>query len=340
VGWGKRLDIVQGRFVDLSIDLRDPFSRARNILETTIPKAVYGYFHGCIFLAPAGVITGRIERQLPKLEFRVRDREPRKSRGGHLYTPSGAQISISTPSIEAITFLTSIPAVNPFYVEIALDIITDSDLEARNLHWAIEQCIVQPWAGNRNICNYLGTTYTGQRQPGPHDHMAIYSDEPSRATGELNCVHIEWRYQGRKRLFKIGIEEPGDLPAFDFNQYWRSHLPLHFLDLERYGRWLSNKETGQRRQKPAIAPSQRGDCYNLDLQNGLVSYLAHSLHPNGKQRSLQQFVQTEGRGPYLEQIDMARVVGAIQTLWKPNCAVSSKAAAQRDGFSPYNHYKE
>jgi hypothetical protein len=194
--------------VDLSIDLRDPFPLARDTLETTIPIAVYGYFHGCIFLAPAGEITGRIERQLPKLGFGVRDREPRKSRGGHLYTPGGAQISISTPSIEAIIFLANISAIKPYSVEIALDITSDSELAARKLHWAIEQCIVQPWAGNRNICNYMGTTYTGQRQPGPHDHLAIYSDEPSRATGELNCVHIEWRYQGRKRLLKIGVESP------------------------------------------------------------------------------------------------------------------------------------
>jgi hypothetical protein len=258
--------------------------------------------------------------------YDIRDHEPRRTRGGHVYTPAGKVISISTPSIEAITFLSNISAIKPYSVEIALDIISDSELGARNLHWAVEQCIVQPWAGKRTVCRYRGTIYTGQRQPAPHDHMAIYSDKPSRATGECNCVHIEWRYQGRQRLLKIGIEGPGDLPSFNFNQYWQSHLPLFYLDLERYGRWLSNKVTGQRRQKPAIAPSRKGHCYNLDLQNGLVSYLAHSLHPNGKQRSLQQFVQTEGRGPYLEQIDIARVVGAIQTLWK--------------GFSPYNHNKE
>jgi hypothetical protein len=176
--------------------------------------------------------------------FDIRDRKPRATGRGQVYPPGGKMVSISTPSIEAITLLTNISSIKPYSVEIALDIISDTELAARNLHWAIEQCIVQPWAGKRTVYHYRGTIYTGQRQPGPHDHMAIYSDKPSRATGECNCVHIEWRYQGRQRLGKIGIERPSDLAGFHFQQYWHSHLPLYYLDLERYGRWLSNKKQG------------------------------------------------------------------------------------------------
>jgi hypothetical protein len=73
------------------------------------------------------------------------------------------------------------------------------------------------------------------------------------------------------------------------------------------------------------------------MGKGRIAYLARSIHPVGYRRSLQQFVRTEGRGPYLDKIDVRQLLHGIKPIWKPNCAVNSKPPAQHDGFDAYNH---
>src|SRR5262249_17358139 len=128
------MDIIPDRNKSINVDPRNSFEVARSILENCAPQAVYAYFHRCVFLAPPGILNGRREHQLERLGFEIRDREPRRTTDGHWYTPEGNAIAISTPSIEAIKHLASEPKIRPYSIEIAIDIISNSEAETTLMH--------------------------------------------------------------------------------------------------------------------------------------------------------------------------------------------------------------
>ena len=68
------------------------------------------------------------------------------------------------------------------------------------------------------------TRYTGDRTA--KNLLVIYNGRPSKETGEVECVHIEWRLKGRRALARAGINGLADLLRFDHRQFWSQRLLL------------------------------------------------------------------------------------------------------------------
>jgi len=118
-------------------------------------------------------------------------------------------------------------------------------------------------------------------------------------TGE-DCFHLEIRIQGSAALRRSGIECVGDLLNFDYpallhrldNAFWT-------VDCERLGRFHEDKRQGTRRRRTNIKLCRGRFPFNVDGAIGSTLYKAHAGHPDDDHESVQQFVDTYGRGPFL-----------------------------------------
>ena len=132
-------------------------------------------------------------------------------------------------------------------------------------------------------------------------NFAWYADRRSKVTGEW-CFHIEGRHVGVQAVRRAGVHHPRDLLTFDHEAYWQKWLHLYEIDLERLGRYHLNRQTRERRQHPLLLKSRCGFVYNRDRSVGSALYRALSVHPRQHCRSIQQFVATYGRGPFLQPL--------------------------------------
>jgi hypothetical protein len=68
----------------------------------------------------------------------------------------------------------------------------------------------------------------------------MYADKPSRTTGELYCLHLEWRMRRRQNLKRAGIVNVADLLKLDHRAFWEKRLLLAAFDLRKLGRMHRN----------------------------------------------------------------------------------------------------
>jgi hypothetical protein len=215
--------------------IRNSWDIAARALATYVFLRVYAYFHRCEFFSSRALSP----RQIKQLKR-------------HGFSVEGRDISIELPPRKAVEYLATIDGVEQRLVEIALDTIARPD-DCLNPWTAIGMCICQPQSGKRELNSFTGkstkpehewskgcmgaspTLYTGGRKKdengryidrGRYHHIAAYADLLCHATNEDNCIHVEWRYSGSKFLRSIGISSPADLLAFDFEAYWREHMPF------------------------------------------------------------------------------------------------------------------
>lgn len=71
---------------------------------------------------------------------------------------------------------------------------------------------------------------------------------------------------------RLGIKRPSDLLTFDFLKFWRYSLGLYDVNLERLGRYDSNRRNGSRRVKPQLVQWVGNYQCNLDRRRGYVLY--------------------------------------------------------------------
>jgi len=93
-------------------------------------------------------------------------------------------------------------------------------------------------------------------------------------TGELWCLHLEWRLRALRAVRAVGIESGRDLVGFNHRDFWRKRLLLFDVDRQRLGRLIRNSNTGRRGRTPEIVQSGR---YRVDIsgRTGEVYVRAH-----------------------------------------------------------------
>jgi hypothetical protein len=64
-------------------------------------------------------------------------------------------------------------------------------------------------------------------------------------TGELWCLHLEWRLRSLKAVRAAGIESGEDLIGFNHREFWQKRLLLFDVDRQRLGRLIRNSYTGK-----------------------------------------------------------------------------------------------
>jgi len=81
------------------------------------------------------------------------------------------------------------------------------------------------------------------------NRIALYTDDHSRITGEMNVLHIEWRKVGKPSLRQLGINSLDDLLAFDQRQFWAKKLVAFEFDPEKLGRLDHNQRCNTPRSR-------------------------------------------------------------------------------------------
>ena len=115
----------------------------------------------------------------------------------------------------------------------------------------------------------IGTRYDAGSSAS--NKIVFYAEGHSRLTGELNCLHLEWRLKGLKAVRAAGIKLGRDLLEFDHRAFWRRRLCLYDVDRRRLGRMVRNKARSEKRRTSEIHPSGTG----LDGRTGEVLVRAY-----------------------------------------------------------------
>ena len=115
---------------------------------------------------------------------------------------------------------------------------------------------------------YKTTRYTGPRKT--TNNFVSYADQHCHITGEVYCLHIEWRLKTKRALDRAGIHSVADVLTMDHRQFWLTRLILKTVaDAERLGRLIDNKLHNSNRRRRWIQQSANQKfSYNFDLRTG------------------------------------------------------------------------
>lgn len=291
--------------------------RTNALCNLQVPVGADCFWHKITFRTPR-----RPNKKL-KLKFE-KNCSSYDCRPGHHIPGSDHQqlITIVTPNRRCLELLDElIGFVNSG--EAALDLIFATQEGNWSMRKFFDDHFIQNWHGKRESYLFETTAYTGYHLPGVR--FVWYSDLPSKVRGAEFCLHIEARYQGVAAMRRLGIHRPSDMIDFDHASLWRRHLNFYQLDLERLGRWHLNRQTHQRRHRPWI--KQCGTLsYNVDRRRGSILYRIYAVtdafakhcdmvdrrEPWDEEqpdqpildRCLQKFIDTYGRGPFLQRLDI------------------------------------
>ena len=237
------------------------------------------------------------DKQLAKLDSLCG--KPCDQRGGRFDgDPSSDQVrlQLKQPSKQAFHYLEAVQEQIAFVnrVEFAIEFIVEGDPEADALHDFLTRCAVQKCHGKHRTGRYKDTLYNSSGG-WVRNSFAIYSDRPSKVTGEWPCVKFEWRTCGVSALRALGIVTVSDLAKFEFVPFFRERLRWRLVDVAQLGRAHLRVHTATTRRSPMIKDYGHGIMINFDMRVGDV--LA---------RSIQRFSKNDG--------NPIRPVGAAQDI--------------------------
>jgi hypothetical protein len=182
--------------------------------------------------------------------------------------------------VEAFRYLAAIMAGRPVminYVEIAID-WCGVDIDA--LHETLDTLLVRKWwRRGYEIALFERTNHNRYDGPGrASNRTTFYQETHSRITGELRCLHFEWRAKRRGPVEKLGIVDLQSLVEFDHDAFWSvrfdKYLALYRVDVERLGRAIRNACDKTRDQSPQLQRVGWGRrrVLNLDTYRGEVAW--------------------------------------------------------------------
>jgi hypothetical protein len=175
------------------------------------------------------------------------------------------RVELRQPSEKALRWLAKHNDALVNRAEIALDLVFKYQADTQEVWDYLHRHLVRRWHGRNQEIRVrrsaqrgddpgsLKTRYdAGRRAP---NLLVLYAEDHSRKTGELNCLHIEWRVKSLRAMRAAGINSGQDLPNFDHRAFWQKRLLLYTLDSRRLGRLYRNRVTGKRRRTPEIRRS-------------------------------------------------------------------------------------
>jgi hypothetical protein len=196
------------------------------------------------------------------------------------------RIELRQPTVEALQQLAHRSDTLINKVEIAIHYLFDSPV-ARDDAWEFfHRHLIRRWHSTRQRIvvdrgtqarstdeeGRIGTRYDGERRA--RNMIVFYREGQSRITGELNCLHLEWRLNGREAVRNAGIESGQDLLEFNHRAFWQKRLQLYDVDRHRLGRLINNRVHGTRRRTSEF--EQRGRYrINLDGRTGENHLASH-----------------------------------------------------------------
>jgi hypothetical protein len=99
------------------------------------------------------------------------------------------------------------------------------------------------------------------------NRLVLYAEDHSRVTGELNCIHIEWRVRSPRAIRAAGINSVKNLLDFDHRAFWQKRLLLCKVDWRHLGLLIRNRRMGTKRRS---SRTYRTDAHLMDGRAGEV----------------------------------------------------------------------
>lgn len=170
-------------------------------------------------------------------------------------------------------------------VEIALDWVYPDELRKDRAFEFTCQGVVKSHHREQGIRWFNGITrYSGPR--GAPNVMAIYGDKHSKVTGEVDCVHLDWRISRRGAIERANLDTIDKLLNLDFRKFWDQRLKLLQVDGETLGRLYHNRLTGSQRRKALIHGEGKFPYY---VDRRMAGTLIQALQLNSAQQVIDHF---------------------------------------------------
>jgi hypothetical protein len=136
-------------------------------------------------------------------------------------------------------------------VEITLDLIFRNPAEKEAAADCLHQHLIRRWHGSRQEIRVQSDAngviqYRFDARRSAPNKIALYPEDFTRVTGELYCLHLEWRAKGSRATRALGINSPVDLLRFDHRAFWQNRLRLYDVDRQKLGLMVRNWSTGRR----------------------------------------------------------------------------------------------
>jgi hypothetical protein len=246
----------------------------RSYLTLPRPIGIYPYFDKMQFWVgwPLNQRTiASLRRQCGKGGLFVAD-GPAPFAGGFCQ-----RVELRQPSERALRWLAQHNDALINQVEVTLDLVFEYRGNVEEAWDFFHQHLVRRWhrksqeirvvrsAPRDDEPGACGTRYdAGRRVP---NRLVLYADDHTRITGELNCLHVEWRLTGLKAVRAAGIESGQDLSEFDHRAFWRRRLVFYSVDRRRLGLQIRNRQMGARRRSSKTC---RSSAHWMDGRAGEV----------------------------------------------------------------------
>jgi hypothetical protein len=132
------------------------------------------------------------------------------------------------------------------YIELAFDFIPETREQRLQLRKFFEHHLVHEQPKRQGSSypyrRYRRTLYFGRQDEAVR--LALYSHR--KKGNARRCVHLEYRFQGRATLKKLGILTMKDLLSFNHEAFWESRLDLRYANLTELGKLLPFKGKSRR----------------------------------------------------------------------------------------------
>jgi len=199
------------------------------------------------------------------------------------------RLKLYQPRREALQFWASVDGAYANFVEVALDWVFSCEADLDEAVAFLRRHIVKSY--HRGKIHFdpelddiahddnsdfavihrrrVNTRYSNSRKS--PTNLADYFDRPSKVTGEVHCLHMDWRLQRASALVRAGLPKVADLLTLNHREFWRERLQLRMFDLSKLGRTVRNTQFDSRRRQPWI--NRFG--LDVDRRNGAIILRAY-----------------------------------------------------------------
>lgn len=271
------------------------------------PLAIYPYFDKVQVWLKSPADPKTVDRlQLRCGHFYV---DNRSARFGDGYRQ---RLEFKQPKPDALAWIACQRATMINRVEIALDLVFADRNRRDDAFEFFHRHLIRRWHGKRQRIKLVRggrkEGHGGKRAPELVDEVAagqtrydggrcapnqitLYRAQYSRVTGELNCLHLEWRLNTLASVQNAGITSGVHLFEFDHRQFWARRMRLVSADPEKLGRCIRNRVNGTKSRTPEPGNNR---FVNLDQRRGSVMLQAFG--------TMQEFVDAFGSSLRLHRI--------------------------------------
>lgn len=168
------------------------------------------------------------------------------------------RVETRQPSTDLLAFLATVEGTFLNQAEFTLDLIFDTEEACDQAFELFNRHSVK--RGHRGDVRYYKKTRYTDRRWAP-TNLVAYRPDFAKLTGELYCLHVEWRVCGVAALRRMGIDGIKDLIEFDHAALWQRRLRLCTFDFAKLGRVYSSGLTKKPRRKKRTLTARKPRVY-------------------------------------------------------------------------------